>query len=87
MERVYYRIYLGDINKVIVERETDKAVWINSRKCIKGKWQADLYDTFDDAKNELFERARRKREYYLREAENIVTEMNRISALKEDDNA
>jgi len=47
---IKYRIYFRKIEKVEIEKETEKKVWINGSACIKGKWAGDIHDTWEQAR-------------------------------------
>lgn len=68
----YYRIYFDKIDIVDVEKETDRCIYINGRRILKGGWQGDVFKTFDDAKSELIRRKKSNLEIEIRRHEMAV---------------
>lgn len=55
-----YRVFCGNIEKIEIERETKKSIWINDKRYDKHGWDGDIFDTWEQAKNELIELSLKK---------------------------
>jgi hypothetical protein len=64
-----------------IERETDKAVWIDGRKCVKGKWAGDVYDTWQEAKKELVDRINTRIEGYQKRLHEEYEFLSKVKSL------
>lgn len=79
---IKYRAKWGEVQRVVIERETETSVWVDGRRRAKMSEHCSYFNKWDEAKDYLLGRAVGKRDGCIMRLSRAEQELKAVKALR-----